>query len=242
MSDTSAQAGARGAVADAASRAKERAGEQAQEMAERGRGAIATQVDQRSTQAGDQLRSLSEAVRQSAERLREQDQHGPARLAEQAAQRGERIATYLSESDRDQLLDDVEDVARREPLFVAGAGFLIGMVAARALKASSSRRYQSRSRVGGGSRSQYATGTTGSVEPTLTGHPDYDSPGGVDAPTLAPESGDRQAERPRARAAARRDGRGNRVSDGAYGRVRGLTMRAGPALPCRRSARAGQAL
>ena len=167
---------------------KERAGEQAQQMAERGRGAVAMQVDQRSTQAGEQLKSLSEAMRGSAEQLREQDQHGPARLAEQAAQRGDRVASYLSESDGDQLLADIEDFARRQPLLVAGAGFLVGMVAARALKASSSRRYESRSGYQGGYRPPSATGVSGSVDPTLTGRPDYDRRPSVEEPALGFET------------------------------------------------------
>ena len=185
------EGGAREAVADAASTAREKAGEGAQQMAERGRGVVATQVDQRSTQAGEQLRSMTEAVRGSAARLREQDQHGPARAVEGAAERGDRLASYLSESDGEQLLADVEDFARRQPLVVAGAGLLVGLVAARALKASSSRRYESRTGVQRGYRAPYAASGYASGDPTLTGRPDYghgselaEPRPGPDTPTL----------------------------------------------------------
>ena len=49
----------------------------------------------------------------SAEELRKQGKDQPARLAEQAADRGDQLGSYLSEADADRILRDVEDFGRR---------------------------------------------------------------------------------------------------------------------------------
>ena len=102
------------------------------------------QVDQRSTQAGERISSSGSDLRSVGEELRKQGKDTPARLADQAADRVERAGGYLAESDADRLLHDVEDFGRRQPLALLAGGVVLGMVAARFLKASSSRRYQSR--------------------------------------------------------------------------------------------------
>jgi hypothetical protein len=126
---------------DAAGQAREKA----QEGAERARQGLRGQVDQRSTQAGQQVRSQSQDIRSVAEQLREQGKEGPAKLAEQAAERAERVGGYLEESDADRIIHDVEDFARRQPWAVALGGLALGFAASRMLKASSSERYRSAS-------------------------------------------------------------------------------------------------
>jgi len=77
--------------------------------------------------------------------LREQGKDQPAKLAEQAADRAERVSRYLTDSDADRILGDVEDFGRRQPWAVIAGGLALGLVASRFLKASSSRRYEERS-------------------------------------------------------------------------------------------------
>ncbi len=120
-------------VHDAAGQAKEKAGAQ-----------LRSQVDQRSTQAGEKVGGFASDVRGVGETLREQGKDQPARLAEQAADRAERLGSYLKESDADRILGDVEDVGRRQPWAVIAGGIAVGLVASRFLKASSSRRYEQR--------------------------------------------------------------------------------------------------
>jgi hypothetical protein len=98
------------------------------------------QVDQRSTQVGEQVRSSAQALRSTSERLREEGQDGPARAAERLAHHAERAGGYLEQSDADRILRDAEDFGRRQPLAVAAAGVAVGFAAARLLKASSSSR------------------------------------------------------------------------------------------------------
>jgi hypothetical protein len=103
------------------------------------------QVDQRSTQAGEQVSVTAEALRSTSRQLRDQGQDAQAQAAEKAADHAERLGGYLSESSADRILSDVEDFARRQPLAVIGLGIAAGFMASRFLKASSRERYQGRS-------------------------------------------------------------------------------------------------
>ena len=123
---------------------KEQAGEQAKQARDQARSRVRDQVDQRSTQAGERVSQSAGDVRAVAEQLREQGKEGPAKLAEQVAQRTERAGSYLTESDADRILNDVEDYARKNPWAVAAGGLVLGFAASRLLKASSSRRYEER--------------------------------------------------------------------------------------------------
>ena len=69
----------------------------------------------------------------------------PARYVEQAADRAERLGSYLERSDGERIVRDVEDFARRNPWAVAAGGLALGFAASRMLKASSSERYRSAS-------------------------------------------------------------------------------------------------
>jgi hypothetical protein len=107
------------------------------------RGRLSDQVDQRSTQAGERVAGTASDVRSIAEELRNQGKDAPANLAEQVADRADRVGDYLTGASGDRLLRDVEDFARRQPMLVAAGGLVLGFAASRFMKASSSRRYQS---------------------------------------------------------------------------------------------------
>jgi hypothetical protein len=120
---------------------REQAADQARRATGKAREQIRAQVDERSTQAGEQVSRQADDVRTVGEELRTQGKDGPARIADQVAERTERVGTWLRESDGDRILSDVEDFGRRNPWAVAAGGVAIGFVASRLLKASSSRRY-----------------------------------------------------------------------------------------------------
>jgi ElaB/YqjD/DUF883 family membrane-anchored ribosome-binding protein len=122
--------------------AKEQVQEKAQQAAGEARSRLQDQVDQRSTEVGEQVSSSAHALRSTAERLREEGQDGPAKAAEQLAGHAERVGSYLSDSDAERILRDVEEFARRQPLAVVGIGLFAGFAASRFLKASSRSRYQ----------------------------------------------------------------------------------------------------
>ena len=127
-------------VSDVVDSAKQTAQEQVGEVAEKGRGVVRDQVDRRSTQAGEQASGVAHTLRQTAAQARGEGNDQQARLAEQGADRLERLGGYLTDADGDEILWRVEDVARRQPLLVAGAGLLLGIAFARVLKASSAER------------------------------------------------------------------------------------------------------
>jgi hypothetical protein len=118
--------------------------EKAQEATEKGQNMLREQVDQRSTEAGEKVSGTASDLRSVGEELRRQGKEAPAKLADNAAERTERVGNYLSNSDGDKLLDDVEEFGRRRPWVVLGGGVVVGLAAARFLKASSRDRYQGR--------------------------------------------------------------------------------------------------
>ena len=105
---------------------------------------VREQVDQRSTQAAEQVSATAEALRTTSRQLREQGQDAPAHVAEKVAHHAERLGGYLSDSSADRILADLEDFGRRQPMAVAGIGIVAGFMASRFLKASSRGRYQGR--------------------------------------------------------------------------------------------------
>jgi hypothetical protein len=160
--DTTASTGTAGGAGDgptgqAQQKAQEvasQAQDKAREAAGQARGRVRDQVDQRSTQVGEQVKSNAGDVRSVADELRKQGKDTPAKYAEQAADRAERLGGYLENSDGDKILHDVEDFGRSNPWAVAAGGLLLGFAASRLLKASSSQRYQA-SRGDFANRGQY---------------------------------------------------------------------------------------
>jgi ElaB/YqjD/DUF883 family membrane-anchored ribosome-binding protein len=127
-----------------AQQAKEKTREQAQQAAGQAKSTVRSQVDQRSTDAGERVGGFASDVRSVGDQLRQQGKDQPAKLAEQAADRAERLGDYLKQSDADRILGDIEDFGRRQPWAVIAGGVALGLVASRFLKASSSRRYEQR--------------------------------------------------------------------------------------------------
>jgi len=146
--------------------------EKAQEASAQAQDMLREQVDQRSTQAGEKVTGTAEDLRSVGEELRKQGKETPAKLAGQAAERTERLGSYLSESDADRLLSDLEELGRRRPWAVLAGGVAVGIVAARFLKASSQSRYQGRVR---------AEGPTREVQPGIPAEPAMPAETGVPA-------------------------------------------------------------
>ena len=137
--------GDQGTTEQAKEKASEVAGqaqEKAQEAAGQAKSRMRETVDQRSTEVGEQVVSTADALRPVADKLRNQGKDAPARVVDQAAERAQRVGSRLRDADADDLLSDIEDMARRQPWIVVAGGIALGFAAARFLKASSSERYQ----------------------------------------------------------------------------------------------------
>ena len=150
-------------------KAKEVAGqaqERVQGAAQQAKGRLREQVDQRSTQAGQQMNTVAEDVRSVAEELRTQGKDTPARYAEQAAEKAQSAGQWLENANGDQILNEVESFARKNPWAVAAGGLVLGLAASRLLKASSTERYRASLADGAGT---YGSGSYGSGAYAQTG-------------------------------------------------------------------------
>ena len=103
---------------------------------------IREQLDQRSTQAGEQLQSIGRTLQSGANQLRSEGKDVPARVVEEVARRADDIGGYLRSAEADRILGDIEGFARTRPWLTAGVGALAGFLASRFVKASGNRRYE----------------------------------------------------------------------------------------------------
>jgi len=179
-----------GSVGEAQEKAQEvasEAQEKARDMAGKAQDNLRQQVDQRSTQAGEQVAGHAQDLRSVGEELRKQGKDGPAKLADRAAGQTEKVGSYLKEKGPDEMLHDVEDFGRQRPWAVLAGGLAVGVVAARFLKASSRNRYQQRSSNGGAPTRQLPRATPvpthrSAVEPVVSPPPPTATP----TPTATP--------------------------------------------------------
>lgn len=184
---TQTDAGTGEQVKEKATEVAGQAQEKAQQAAGQAREQVRSQIDQRSSDAGRRVSEQGGDLRAVGDQLREQGKDGPAKLADQAADHVERAGSWLSESDAEKILHDVEDVARKNPLAVAAGGLVLGFAASRFLKASSSDRYQARRAQPGGATTPPDTATPDRALPRPTqpgdtlrvGEPRFASPGAV---------------------------------------------------------------
>ena len=121
--------------------AKEAVKEKGQEVRTQASDRLRAEVEQRSTQAGEQVQTLAQTMRRTASELRAQGQEGQGGLVDQLALRAEHVAGYLTRTDADQVLEQVKtsgrralELARQEPLLVAVGGLGVGIVASRLIR------------------------------------------------------------------------------------------------------------
>jgi hypothetical protein len=171
MADTESSGAPSGAVAEVkekgaevVSGAQEQVQAKAAELKDQAAFQFSEQVNERSTQVGDQVQAFGQVLRSGAEQLRSQGKNPPATIADQAGQRAEDFGRYLRSADADRIMRDVENFARRRPWLSASAAVLVGFVASRFVKASSERRYEASQGNGSGvwspSESSLGSGTS----------------------------------------------------------------------------------
>jgi ElaB/YqjD/DUF883 family membrane-anchored ribosome-binding protein len=147
---------------------KERVQDVTEQAKSRTREQLRTQINQRSSQAGEQVSSTAGAMRKTSEHLRVEGKDSVAKVVDGVAERSERLGSYLSRAEGDQILRDVEDIARKQPWLFVGGSAIIGFLASRFMKASSSNRYQGS--MGGGYPQNQSQPTAGYVSPASASH------------------------------------------------------------------------
>lgn len=95
---------------------------------------VRDQADSVKAKAAERVRKLGHAVRKIGEHMRIEDQLYIAEHAQGASQRLESVADYIEDTELGALIQDAESVARRNPAWVIGGTFLVGLAAGRVLK------------------------------------------------------------------------------------------------------------
>jgi uncharacterized protein YjbJ (UPF0337 family) len=130
-------------VKEAASQVKEQAGqmtdqvkEQANKVTDKAKEQATTRADDQKERAAQGIVGFADALNQVSGSMREQNPT-VANFAETAAGKLEQFAGTLNDKDVNQLMSDVEQMARKQPTLFVGGAFLAGVFAARFLKSSS---------------------------------------------------------------------------------------------------------
>ena len=97
------------------------------------------QLNTQKNKATEGLGSVAHAVRDTTQRLRDENHDTVARFVEQAADQIERFSSGLKNKDVGELVNDAQRLARRQPALFVGGAFAVGLLSARFLKSSSPR-------------------------------------------------------------------------------------------------------
>jgi hypothetical protein len=153
------------------------AGERAGHLVERSAEIGFQQADRGLDQAVDGIETVADSIRRVSADM-ETQQPQMAELASTAADQAEAVARYLRETDVRQLIGNVEDFARRQPLVFLGGAFLVGSAASRFIKAAAgpnqpqgqSERAQMRPGNGTGTSRRITSGSDWAPTPTGEGY------------------------------------------------------------------------
>jgi hypothetical protein len=124
-------------VQETAGQVQQQVGQKVDEVRGQAGESVRQQLDTRSTQAGEQVSAAADALRRVGSQLRDEGKETPAKVAEGAAEPVQRLGKYLTDADGQRILRDAEQFARRRPWMTAMGGAVVGFLAARFVKASS---------------------------------------------------------------------------------------------------------
>lgn len=116
-------------VREGAQSAKERVQSEAEREFQKGKNRVVTQVS-----------SVAGAFRKTSEQLRQEDQADLAGYTDRIADGVERVSDYLDDKGLRGAVSDLEGFARQRPGLFVGGALAVGLVAARFLRASGTRR------------------------------------------------------------------------------------------------------
>jgi hypothetical protein len=144
---------------------KDKVVEQAKNSFQQARDRAASSLGESKGQVADQFGAIADALKRTTEHLRSEDQQRIAGLTDTVAQQVDQVATYLRSKDARAVRQDLEDLARRQPAFILGGAFVLGLVAARFLKSSERAREKRRFDGGMGYGRERRFGYTGYDQP-----------------------------------------------------------------------------
>jgi hypothetical protein len=115
----------------------QQAGQKVSEVADQARTQVMSKLGDQKERAAGSLEGVAQALRQTGQQFRDQNQQPFGQFAEGAADMVERFTGYLNQRDVHQMVGEVESFARRQPALFLGGAFALGLLAARFLKSSS---------------------------------------------------------------------------------------------------------
>jgi gas vesicle protein len=159
---------------DTAEELKDTVRESSTQLSSTARGWVQQEADQRTSAVASQAKTLADAMRETSSKLNQEGQTQSARVTDTVADRVEQLAGYLEQADGERLMNDVQDLARRNPWAFAAAGLVAGFAASRFMKASRSSETSSSA----GPVPEYrATGTYGADTGSYAGSGAYGTTG-----------------------------------------------------------------
>jgi len=98
---------------------------------------VASRLDTQKDRAADGLGSVAQTLRQTSDQLREQNNGAAVQeYISSAANQIDRLSGYLRSTNVNQMVNQVEQFARRQPALFLGGAFVLGLIGARFLKSS----------------------------------------------------------------------------------------------------------
>jgi hypothetical protein len=121
---------------------------------------VVSGVNTQKARAADSLGSVAQALRQSSDQLRSKDPGMPVhQYISTAADRIERFSDHLRSSSVSDMMNEVEQFARRQPAVFIGGAMMLGLLGARFLKSSN------RGSLGGTQQSASSSSRNAYVDP-----------------------------------------------------------------------------
>jgi hypothetical protein len=136
-------------------------------IVDRMKGSATAQLKTQKDRGVDAISSVTQAVRSTTQRLRDEQHDTLAGYVEKAVDEVDRWSRQLKDKNVDELIGDVQRLARRQPAVFIGSAFALGVIGARFLKSSSrsdDRDDQYRFRNQYGARSSMSTAHDRSME------------------------------------------------------------------------------
>ncbi|CUS02077.2 protein of unknown function [Candidatus Promineifilum breve] len=124
-------------VSETAAVAKEQVTRKAAQVGEQAKAS----VDTRMNEVAHELGSVADAVRQTTHEVGGDENATVSRYGEQLAGQIEGISSYLNNNGVEEVLDDLQNFARRQPAMFLGGAFMLGIVVGRFLRSSADRGY-----------------------------------------------------------------------------------------------------
>lgn len=100
-------------------------------------GKVVSSLDSQKDRAAEGLGNVAQTLRQTSDQLREQNKGAAVHeYIASAADQVDRLSEFLRSTNVNQMVNQVEQFARRQPALFLGGAFVIGLIGARFLKSS----------------------------------------------------------------------------------------------------------